>query len=172
MSFLNRLFGRTRDARENLRPLWHRIVETSREERWYAELGVEDSIAGRFDMITVILCLVLLRMEQEEELVAPSVLLTELFVADMDAQLRETGINDVVVGKHVGKLMATLGGRLGAYRTGLAADGEAELAEAAKRNVTMADESKALALAGELRAFADHLAALDADTVLAGDIAR
>jgi cytochrome b pre-mRNA-processing protein 3 len=56
-------------------------------------------------------------------------LLTELFVEDMDGQLRESGVGDVVVGKHIGKLMAVLGGRLGALRAALAA-GDAELVEA------------------------------------------
>ena len=48
----------------------------------------------------------------------PSALLTEWFVEEMDGQLREQGVGDVVVGKHVGRLMATLGGRIGALRGG------------------------------------------------------
>ena len=49
----------------------------------------------------------------------PDTLLAELFVEDMDGQLREFGVNDVVVGKRIGKLMSVLGGRLGAYRSAL-----------------------------------------------------
>jgi cytochrome b pre-mRNA-processing protein 3 len=48
--------------------------------------------------------------------------LTERFVTDMDGQLRELGIGDIVVGKHIGRMMAMLGGRLTAYREGLAGD--------------------------------------------------
>ncbi|ANU07185.1 ubiquinol-cytochrome C chaperone family protein [Paraurantiacibacter namhicola] len=170
MSFFSRLFRPKADAREALRPLWHRIVETSREERWYAQHGVADTVAGRFDMIATILCLVLLRMEQDEELVAPSVLLTELFVDDMDGQLRESGINDVVVGKHIGKLMATLGGRLGAFRDGLASDKATGLEEAVRRNVSLANEAQATSLAEALRAYADHLSSLGGDAILAGQV--
>ena len=77
----------------------------------------------------------------------------------MDAQLRERGIGDVVVGKHVGKMMAMLGGRLGAYRDGWAAG---DLRPALVRNLyrgvepapgAVAHVADALgALAGELRA--------------------
>ena len=37
-----------------------------------------------------------------------------LFIDDMDATLRQIGIGDYVVGKHVGRMMGALGGRLGA----------------------------------------------------------
>src|SRR3546814_8889050 len=45
---------------------------------------------------------------------------SDLFVEDMEGQLREIGINDVVVGKRMGGLMSALGGRLGAIRAALA----------------------------------------------------
>ena len=52
---------------------------------------------------------------------APQRSLAEAFVDDMDPQLREIGIGDLLVGKHIGRMMGMLGGRLGAYRDGLAA---------------------------------------------------
>ena len=45
----------------------------------------------------------------------PSVLLTEIFIDDMDGTLRQIGIGDYVVGKHVGRMMGALGGRLTAF---------------------------------------------------------
>ena len=63
----------------------------AREPHWYAECGVADTVPGRFDAITLVLALVMLRMEREEALIAPSVRLTELFVDDMDGQLRQSG---------------------------------------------------------------------------------
>ena len=105
MSVISRLLGNKRDDRAAARPLWHRVVEIAREKEWYSQCGVADSVAGRFDTITLILSIVLLRMEREPALIEPSVRLTELFVDDMDGQLRESGVGDVVVGKHMGKLM-------------------------------------------------------------------
>ena len=162
MSLLHRLFTPRRDPREGLRPLWHRIVELSREPALYRDDGVADTIAGRFDMIAALLALVLLRLERDG-MAQETVLLTELFVADMDAQLRDTGVGDMVVGKHIGRLVA--------FRDALAS-GDATAFEAAlERNVTMAAGRDTGSLARRLRTFADELAKLDGDEVLAGRIA-
>lgn len=170
MKLFSRLFGPSADPRDALRPLWHRVVEIAREKRWYADMGVADTVEGRFDMITAILALVLLRLEDEAELRQASVFLTELFVEDMDGQLRESGVGDVVVGKHIGRLMSALGGRLGAYREGLAAADDSVLREAAARNVGMMDESQVDALTAAFRSFADRLRETDSERIVAGDI--
>ena len=170
MSLLARLFTSRPDPREELRPLWHRVVELSRTPALYRDDGVADTVAGRFDMIAAILALVMLRLDRDA-LAQECALLTELFVADMDAQLRETGVGDLVVGKHVGRLVSVLGGRLGALREALASDDEALLEAALTRNVTMAEGRDTAALARRLRAFADKLGQLDRDEVLAGRIA-
>ena len=125
MPLLQRLFRGKPDPREAVRPLWHRVVEVSREPEWYATCGVADTVAGRFDMITAVLSLVLLRLERDRDGGPQTALLTELFVEDMDGQLREFGVGDIVVGKHIGRMMAMLGGRLTAYRDGLAGGAEA-----------------------------------------------
>ena len=138
MSFLSRLLGTAPDPRENVRPLWHRVIELARDSAYYAECGVADSIAGRFDMITAVLSAVMVRVEASD-LRAESALLAELFVEDMDGQLREFGVNDVVVGKRIGKLMSVLGGRLGAYRSALNAGDLDKLTAAIQRNVTFAE---------------------------------
>ena len=78
-----------------------RVVELAREPSYYTDCKVADSVAGRFDLITAILCVVMVRVEASE-MRAESALLAELFVEDMDGQLREFGVNDVVVGKRVG----------------------------------------------------------------------
>lgn len=171
MSVLSRLFRPRPNSREAVRPLWHRIVEIARERQWYALYHVADTVAGRFDMITAVLCTVLVRMEKEPELVESSVLLTELFVQDMDGQLREAGVGDVVVGKHIGRLMSVLGGRLGAYRIGLEQDG-AVLADAISRNMSLVEPSDPAGIAAELRKLATSLSQIDPATLLAGGIAR
>lgn len=165
-----RLFGSAADPRDALRPLWHRVVEIAREKRWYADLGVADTVEGRFDMITAILALVLLRLEDEAELRQESVFLTELFVEDMVGQLRESGVGDVVVGKHIGRLMSALGGRLGAYRAGLAAADETVLREAVARNIGLTGDAQSEKLAEALRAFAQQLRETSSERIVAGDI--
>lgn len=172
MPILRRLFARKPEPRETLRPLWHRVVEISRERDWYAHCGVADTVAGRFDMITAVLALVLLRLESDADCGAQSALLTELFVEDMDGQLRESGIGDLVVGKHIGKLMASLGGRLGAYRVAIAERSDRVLEDAVLRNVTLAGEAGPEALAKRLRALANQLGRLAPADLLAARIER
>jgi cytochrome b pre-mRNA-processing protein 3 len=128
LSFLQRIFGRV-DRRATVAPLYREIVAAGRDPGWYREGQVADSIDGRFDMLAAVIALVMLRLEAEGEAGrAPSVLLAELFIDDMDATLRQIGIGDYVVGKHVGKLMGALGGRLTAFRAARAGDGEFEAA--------------------------------------------
>lgn len=166
MSFLSRLLGTAPDPREAIRPLWHRVVELAREPSFYADCGVADTVGGRFDLITAILCTVMVRVE-ESDMRAESALLAELFVEDMDGQLREFGVNDVVVGKRIGKLMSVLGGRLGAYRSALNDKDRAKLVDAVARNVTFSESvdqargaegvaDKLLALSERLSGFSDE----------------
>jgi len=119
MGVWDRLFGRK--DRDALTPLYNAVVGEARRPDWYLAGQVPDTIDGRFDMVATVLSLVLLRLEDEgEQGRAPSAYLTEIFVSDMDGQLRERGIGDIVVGKHIGRMMSALGGRLGALRTAFA----------------------------------------------------
>jgi cytochrome b pre-mRNA-processing protein 3 len=163
MSLLNRLFAREPDARVRLRPLWNAVVATAREPHWYAECGVADSVAGRFDMISAVLALTIGRMESDGELARDAALLTELFVADMDAQVRELGVGDIVVGKHMGKLVGALGGRIEAYRT--------DVPEAVRNNVTLGDTGSVECIADKLVALAGRLERTGNAALLAGEFA-
>lgn len=170
-SLLSRLLGAHADDHADVRALWHGLVAQARTKDWYARRGIADTLAGRFDAITLVLSLVLIRMEQEDTLKAHCALLTELFVTDMDGQLREAGVGDIVVGKHIGRLMSVLGGRLGAYRAALEASEDAELAAALQRNITLTPEADLAALVQATRALFTRLQAQHAQTLLAGDIA-
>lgn len=150
LGWIDRLFGeRTSEAQL----LYNAAVAKGRDPHWYVAGAVPDTVDGRFDMITAIVALIMLRLESEDpQGAAPSARLTECFVSDMDGQMRELGVGDVVVGKKIGKLMSLLGGRLGAYRDGLAAG---SLDDALVRNLY-----RGVAPAPDaLRHVADHLTA-------------
>jgi cytochrome b pre-mRNA-processing protein 3 len=133
VSILKRIFGKD-EPRARLMPLYGALVAAARQPDWYVDGQVPDTLDGRFDMVAAMLSLLLIRLEAEGDACASeSVQLTEIFVDDMDGQLREIGVGDVVVGKHIGRMMGALGGRLGAYREALAEGGD--LAGALVRNV-------------------------------------
>ncbi|NML10421.1 ubiquinol-cytochrome C chaperone [Sphingobium sp. AR-3-1] len=168
-SFLQRLFGRT-DPKEGLRPLYNAVIHEGRQPHWYVEGAVPDTMDGRFDMIVAILAQVLIRLEQQDG-AQDSVWLTELFVDDMDGQLRQEGIGDVVVGKHVGRMMSALGGRITAYRAALT--GGADLADALRRNLyrgAAVDDGAVNHVEGALRARWTRLGCVSRDALLTGDI--
>lgn len=130
-NLIQRLFARN-DPKDAMQPLYNAIVDEGRQPHWYLQGQVPDTIDGRFDMIVAVLAQVLIRLEALGA-AQESVWLTELFIDDMDGQLRQEGIGDVVVGKHIGRMVSALGGRLAAYRAALS--DEAALREALERNL-------------------------------------
>lgn len=171
MSLFDRLLGK-KPAEADMRPLWHRVVEVAREPGWYAKGGVADTVPGRFDCIVLVLSTVLIRLERDPALRHPAARITELFVTDMDGQLRQSGVGDLVVGKHIGKMMGALGGRLDAYRTALAEADDTALTEVVERNVTLIEGADPAAIAAEMRVLAATLDATSDTDLIAGVIAR
>lgn len=168
MRLLQRLFGAPH--RGTAPALYDQVVAHARAPHWFAKGQVPDTIDGRFDMIAAVLAMVLLRLEVEAAARAQSAHLTEVFINDMDGQLREIGIGDIVVGKHIGRMMGMLGGRLGAYRDGLAAG---TLGEALVRNLYrgVAPDPAALThVEAELRALYARLTAAPVARFLAGEL--
>ncbi|MBY8824562.1 ubiquinol-cytochrome C chaperone family protein [Sphingomonas colocasiae] len=173
MSFLSRLFNRS-SGRDALAPLYAAVVAEARNPYWYVEGGVADTIDGRFDMVAAILSIALVRLERESgDGAAKAALLTEIFVDDMDAQLRQQGIGDIVVGKHIGRMMSALGGRLTVYREGLTGTGD--LPEALRRNLyrNAAPSEEALANAtARMRTIAEAVNAAPVDRLLSGALVQ
>ena len=156
MSLIQRLFTRRPNANETVRPVYTAIVAHGRDAGWYLA-GAPDTVDGRFEMITAIFAQMLLRLESSPDCAQASAFLTELFIDDMDGQLRQLGIGDLVVGKHIGKMMGALGGRLGAYRdAGTDLD---LLKDALIRNLWAGADpgAPALLIADRLAQFADAL---------------
>jgi cytochrome b pre-mRNA-processing protein 3 len=142
--------------------LYRRIVAIARRPEAFMAGAVPDTVDGRFDMVAAVLVLVLLRLEAESE-AQLSADLTERFIADMDGSLREMGIGDQVVGKHVGRMVSALGGRLGAYRAAFA-DGAPDdaLAAALARNLYRGEPVAPEALAWQQRHLRDLAARITA----------
>jgi cytochrome b pre-mRNA-processing protein 3 len=167
MSFLKSLFGRSA-SQNGLATLYGSVVAEARAPHWYVEGQVPDTLDGRFDMVAAVLSLVLLRLETLDA-AQDSARLAEIFVEDMDGQLRQIGIGDLLVGKHIGRMMSALGGRLGTYRAALA--GEANLEEALERNLYRGETPGTDAVdhvAAGLRALAARLDGLGLDDLRAG----
>ena len=121
-------------------------------------------------MVAAMVALALLRLEAEDDrAAAESVALTETFIDDMDGTLRQIGIGDFVVGKHVGKLVGALGGRLGSFRDALR--GDSPLESAVRRNLfrdSPAEEAQVAFVAARLRRLDEALGQTAMEPILAG----
>lgn len=172
MGWLRNLLGG--NTGEEVWPLYDAVVARARAPHWYVEGAVPDTVDGRFDMVAAVLATVMLRLETEPGGGEPAARLAERFVEDMDAQLRQIGIGDITVGKHIGRMMAALGGRLGAYRDGLAPDASRGLfEEALVRNLYRGEAPAPNAVAhvaAELRQFRTVLDGVPLPRLLAGEL--
>jgi cytochrome b pre-mRNA-processing protein 3 len=171
MTLLKRLFGNGQpDPKIKLVPLYNQIVAKARERHWYVEGQVPDSLDGRFDMVATILSLVLLRLEESKAYALDMARMTEVFIDDMDGQLREVGIGDMIVGKHIGQIMSALGGRVGALRNAM--DDHSALDDALVRNLYRSAAPSPDALAHTRQGLLDVERALGAqlpDMLIEGD---
>ena len=116
-AWLSRRSHRRRNARE----LYGSIVTQARKPTFYAAWGVPDTMAGRFEMVVVHLSVVLDRLQAEAGAEAGQAAtlaraLTEAFIADMDASMRELTFGDLAVPKEVKRTAAALFDRHSAYR--------------------------------------------------------
>jgi len=163
-------FDRFRARRDETAALYAAVVARARQPHWFLDGGVADTVDGRFDMIAAVLAMVMLQLESDPAGAAAATHLSEAFVDDMDPQLREIGIGDLLVGKHVGRMMGMLGGRLGAYRDGLQAG---DIKPALVRNLYRGEEPAVEAVAHverELVAFRTGLDGVALDRLIAGEL--
>ena len=121
--------------------LYLATVEQSRTPTLYTDLGVPDTVDGRFDMIILHVMLLIRRLRGGGEaagIVSQEVL--NLMFADMDRNFREMGIGDMSIGKHVKKTAKAFYGRAEILEQGLEA-GQDELCQALKETVLRSIES-------------------------------
>ncbi|EKS38294.1 ubiquinol-cytochrome C chaperone family protein [Afipia broomeae] len=154
--------------RGTIEAIYGMIVAQAREPVFYTDLGVRDTVNGRFDMLVLHLWLVLRRLQPIEGGSVLSQALFDHFCADMDDNLREMGVGDLTVPKRMQAFGEAFYGRSTAYDLALEA-GEAELAQALSKNVFNGEAlERAKALAGYVRDVSARLAALDDAAVRRG----
>jgi cytochrome b pre-mRNA-processing protein 3 len=154
--------------------LYCQAVAAARTPWYYAELGVPDTLDGRFDMVGLHVFLLIRRLRA---LPPPGAELAQaVFDAmfnDMDVNLREIGVGDMTVGKKVKAMWEAFHGRAAAYQSALADDNAAALEAALARNVWRgaATPAQAATLARITRTLDSHLAARDLAALGAGEAA-
>jgi cytochrome b pre-mRNA-processing protein 3 len=160
-------FFRKDPRREVVEALYRGLSAAARREALYRDLGVPDSIEGRFEALVLHVVLVmraLRRLPSPADEVAQD--LTNLFFRQLDFSLREMGVGDTAVPKRMKALGEAYYGRARTYDPALEAGDRTVLEEALARNVYGGERP-----AGELARYAlaaeRALAAQSLDGILA-----
>jgi len=116
--------------------LYGAAVAAARDPFLYTGLGVPDTLDGRFDLVGLHAFLLIRRLR---DLPPPGADLAQAvfdaMFGDMDVNLREMGVGDLSVGKHVRRMWEAFHGRAVAYERAMDAADLPLLAAALARNV-------------------------------------
>ncbi|MBO39436.1 MAG: ubiquinol-cytochrome C chaperone [Rhodospirillaceae bacterium] len=154
--------------------LYAAAINQARQEFLFKDFGVQDTIDGRFDMISLHIFLILRRLKEETDRTAElAQSLFDTMFGDMDRSLREMGAGDLGVGRRV-KVMATaFYGRLAAYEKAMANNDTDALAKAILRNIFREEGSKkenAKRIANYTNWIADALSTFPINDLLEGHL--
>jgi cytochrome b pre-mRNA-processing protein 3 len=149
---------RKKTATEPVYAVYSSIVAQSRQPVFYAEMGVPDTVTGRFDMISLHLALLFRRLRHSPQSARDfSQALFDLFFKDMDRSLREMGVSDLGVPKKIQKMGNLFFGLLAALNEALDRNDAEALAGVLARNVFEGQAPP------QLRALADYVIARDTE---------
>ncbi|HZG26972.1 cytochrome b pre-mRNA-processing protein 3 [Ensifer adhaerens] len=157
------LFGLFRKKNNNqaiVTRQYEHLTQAARRPLFYSDMGVPDTVLGRFEMLTIILILYFRRTatsERSGQEIAQEII--DYFFEDIDHSIRELGVGDTGVPKRVKKFARMYYGRLESY-AGALDNGDLEALKAALRRNIRPDESDA----PDMAALASYM--IEAETAL------
>jgi cytochrome b pre-mRNA-processing protein 3 len=112
------------------------LTSAARIPYFYSDLGVPDTVMGRYEMLSIVMILFFRRTARSgtsgQELAQEIV---DVFFQDLDHSIRELGIGDQGVPKRMKKLAGMFYGRLETYARALDAGDADQLAASLGRNI-------------------------------------
>ena len=115
------------------RSIYEKIICQSRNKKFYSDLGVPDTLDGRFELIILHYYFIysILKTKKEEHILEE---ISKIMFKDFDMSLREMGVGDLSVGKKIYFMNEALAGRINAYKISFK-EGEKSIYKALRRNV-------------------------------------
>ena len=153
--------------------LYAAIVSAARQPEWYRDAQVPDTMDGRFAVLTSLLALADIRLERGgggARALGPR--LTEAYIADMDAQMRQAGFGDPSLGKQVRMMVGSLASKIDRWR--LAVSSVEPWADVARRSLyreSPPGEAAAEAGVAATKTWWERLQRADDGDIIAGRIA-
>ncbi len=116
--------------------LYQVALAQSRRLEFYEQLGIADTVDGRFDLLLLHVFLIIGRLgEFGKEGVKQGQSLFDSMFRRMELDLREMGVGDLGVPKHMARMMKAFNGRAHVYQASLTTMDVAGLEEAIARNI-------------------------------------
>lgn len=121
------LFKSKNPYEQDARNIYAGILTSIRRPEFYTAYGVPDTLDGRFDLMVLHLFMVMDRVLAEGAIAKTfNQALFDITFSDMDQALRQAGIGDMGVPKHMRRMMKGFNGRVNAYQSSLTDDAALE----------------------------------------------
>ncbi len=137
--------------------LYQAALRQSRCPDFYTQLGVPDTTDGHFNLLCLHIALFIDRLnEGGRDGRAQGQALFDAMFRRMELDLREMGVGDLGVPKHMKRMMKAFNGRAHAYRNAMISGDDAALCDAIARNVyhldgAQGENADVVAMAGYVR---------------------
>ena len=166
------LLGRGRHERTGFE-LYTAAVAAARAPFYYADLGVPDTLDGRFDLVGLHASLLIRRLRTlPPPGAAVSQALFDAMFSDMDINLREMGVSDMRLARNVRAMWEAFHGRATAYETAIGSGDPAALEASLAKNIWRGEDAPgAHSLARIVRDLVGQVDAAPAEALLAGKFA-
>ncbi len=163
------LLGRGRYERVGFE-LYTAAVTAARSPFYYAQLGVPDTLDGRFDLVGLHASLLIRRLRTLPPPGASvSQAVFDAMFSDMDINLREMGVSDMRLARNVRAMWEAFHGRATAYEAAITAAEPDALEASLAKNIWRSEPAPgAAALAGIVRNLVAQVDAAPPEALLAG----
>lgn len=173
---LFKYFQHRAERRQTAEGLYQLAMVQSREPVFYTQYAVPDTMDGRFDVLCVHIILMTLSLNRlSREGRKRGQALFDAMFRRMAIDLREMGVGDVGLSKHMQKMMKAFNGRAHAYHTALEENMHAAVELSVARNIYRAQGEavppQAAALADYILACQETLARVPLESFVAGKMA-
>ncbi len=135
------LFKIKKQPRYDIGAVYEKLITQVRQPHFYQELGAPDTFEGRFDLLMLHIFLLLEPLQrarqkgvQTEEIDHFSQKLFDIVFKNLDQSLRQMGVGDVGVPKHMKRMMLAFNGRMHAYQNAMKGD-QKKLKETVAKNI-------------------------------------
>ena len=127
-------FTQKRERKRKAVALYNAARVQSRQPVFYEEYAVPDTVDGRFEMLALH-CYILMRRLNVAGDKKQAQALFDVFFKNIDKNLREMGIGDLGVPKHMKRMMQGFNGRATEYEKAITGNDDDSLKQAVIRNI-------------------------------------